>query len=50
MKLRVALGADHGGFILKNDLFRRLRHAYEISDLGTHTLDLTDNYPDFGVR
>lgn len=47
MKLRVALGADHGGFTLKNDLFNRLRDAYQISDLGAHTLDPTDDYPDF---
>ena len=47
MKLRVALGADHGGFTLKNDLFTRLRDAYEIRDLGARTLDPTDDYPDF---
>ncbi len=47
MKLRMALGADHGGFTLKNDLLTRLCDAYEISDLGAHTLDPTDDYPDF---
>ena len=47
MKLRVALAADHGGFTLKNNLFTRLHGAYEISDLGAHTLDPTDDYPDF---
>ena len=30
MKLKVALGADHGGFTLKNDLIDRLRERYEI--------------------
>ncbi len=47
MKLRVALGADHGGFALKNELAARLRRTYEIVDLGAHTLDPDDDYPDF---
>ncbi len=47
MRLRVALGADHGGFALKNELSARLRGTYEILDLGAHTLDPTDDYPDF---
>ncbi len=47
MKLRVALGADHGGFALKNELVARLRRTYEIVDLGAHTLDPDDDYPDF---
>lgn len=47
MKLRVVLGADHGGFILKNELVTRLKQVYEILDLGAHTLDPADDYPDF---
>ena len=47
MKLRVALGADHGGFALKNDLFTRLKDRYQVSDLGAHSLDPADDYPDF---
>ena len=47
MKLRVALGADHGGFALKNELVTRLCSMYEIVDLGAHTLDPDDDYPDF---
>jgi len=47
MKLRVALGADHGGFPLKNELSTRLREAYEILDLGANAFDPTDDYPDF---
>ena len=47
MKLRVALGADHGGLLLKNELSTRLREAYEILDLGANTFDPTDDYPDF---
>lgn len=34
MSLYVALGADHGGFSLKNELSARLRERHEILDLG----------------
>ncbi len=47
MNLRVALGADHGGFPLKNELLARLRDTYEISNFGAHTFDANDDYPDF---
>ncbi len=47
MRLCVALGADHGGFDLKNDIFTRLQDTFEILDLGAHTLDSGDDYPDF---
>ena len=47
MRLCVALGADHGGFDLKNYLFNRLHDTFEILDLGAHTLDSGDDYPDF---
>ena len=47
-KLRVALGSDHGGFPLKVELLPWLKTpGYEILDLGAHTLDITDDYPDF---
>lgn len=47
MKLRVALGADHGGFTLKGELVNKLREQYEILDLGASMLDPSDDYPDF---
>ena len=47
MKLRVALGADHGGFALKNDLSTWLHNNYDILDLGAYKLDPADDYPDF---
>ncbi len=49
VKLKVALGADHGGFTLKNELAARLQGRYQISDLGAHTLDPDDDYPDFAL-
>ena len=46
--VRVALGADHGGFQLKIDLETWLRaEGYEALDLGAHSLDPDDDYPDF---
>jgi len=47
MKLRIALAADHGGFALKNELVTRLHGIYQIIDLGAHTLNPDDDYPDF---
>ena len=46
MTLRVALGADHGGFDLKNELYARLRKTGQVTDFGAHKLDATDDYPD----
>ena len=45
--LSVVLGADHGGFVMKNELMSRLKERYEISDVGAYALDVTDDYPDF---
>ncbi len=49
MKLKIALGGDHGGFVLKNELVARLSQDYEILDLGAHTFDQTDDYPDVAL-
>ena len=50
MTLRVALGADHGGFPLKVELLSWLKgQGYEILDLGAHALDPADDYPDFAA-
>jgi ribose 5-phosphate isomerase B len=46
--MRVAVGADHGGFPLKKDVLELLRGAgHEPVDVGAHTLDPADDYPDF---
>jgi ribose 5-phosphate isomerase B len=47
--MRVAVGADHGGFSLKNDLVMRLQEQYQILDVGAHALDPADDYPDFAL-
>ncbi len=47
--LRVAVGADHGGFDLKAALTPALRAwGYEVDDVGTTSCEPVD-YPDFAV-
>jgi RpiB/LacA/LacB family sugar-phosphate isomerase len=47
MRMRVAIGADHGGFVLKGPLMQALSEAgHEVIDLGTHSVDPVD-YPDY---
>ena len=48
-KLRVAVGADHGGFLLKQELVSRLQEKYEILDLGADSYEPDDDYPDFVI-
>ncbi|MGJ8635206.1 MAG: serine hydroxymethyltransferase, partial [Luteolibacter sp.] len=46
--LRIAIGADHGAFEMKNAIVAHLREAgYEVEDFGTNSPDSVD-YPDFG--
>jgi len=43
----IALGADHGGFALKERIARDLReHGFSVRDVGTHSTESVD-YPDF---
>jgi len=45
--MKIALGADHGGFILKEKLLVRLAEmGHEVADFGTDTTQSCD-YPDF---
>ena len=47
--MKIAIGADHAGVELKNELAERLRaDAYEVDDLGTHSGDSVD-YPDYAA-
>jgi ribose 5-phosphate isomerase B len=46
--MRVAIGADHGGFELKQRLVQVLRDAgHEMLDLGAHSVESGDDYPDY---
>ncbi len=46
--MRIALGADHGGFPLKGEIAEQLRReGRQVVDLGAHQYDGADDYPDF---
>lgn len=48
--MRVAIGADHGGFEMKGQLAELLTQAgNEVLDFGNKVLDPGDDYPDFAI-
>jgi len=48
--MRVVVAADHGGFALKSNIVAVVSEAgHEPLDLGAHTLDPGDDYPDFAA-
>ena len=48
--MRIALAADHAGFVLKDELAAFLRdQGHEVSDLGTNSAESVD-YPMFGAK
>jgi ribose 5-phosphate isomerase B len=45
--MKIAIGADHAGFALKDQVRDALRHAgHDVVDVGTHSPESTD-YPDY---
>lgn len=50
MAVKVALGADHGGYELKEIVHKYLvQHSYEVIDVGTYGPEAVD-YPDYSVK
>lgn len=48
--MKIAIGCDHAGFILKNTLVATLqRHGAEIIDMGTYS-DSRVDYPDYAAK
>jgi ribose 5-phosphate isomerase B len=48
--MRIAVAADHAGYLLKDELAAWLRDAgHEVSDLGTNGSESVD-YPQFGAK
>jgi ribose 5-phosphate isomerase B len=46
--MRLAIGADHRGFALKQELVPWLREqGHDVLDVGAHSYDPDDDYPDF---
>ena len=49
--MRIAIGADHGGFPLNERVIDELRHAgHEVIDFGTHDGSIPDDYPDYAKQ
>ncbi|MCD6374449.1 MAG: ribose 5-phosphate isomerase B [Caldisericaceae bacterium] len=49
-QLRIAIGADHGGYYLKEELKKfLLEKKYDVIDMGTHGPEACD-YPDFAFK
>ena len=50
MKNKVSIGADHGGFFLKNAISESLKsEGFEVFDKGTFSTDSVD-YPDYALK
>ena len=48
--MRIALAADHAGYVLKDELAAWLRdQGHEVSDLGTNGPESVD-YPEYGAK
>lgn len=46
--MKVGIGADHGGFEMKQQLLNLLaKEGYEVIDFGNRVYDTNDDYPDF---
>jgi ribose 5-phosphate isomerase B len=46
--MRVGIVTDHGGFALKEEMVKRLQGtSHQVVDLGAHTSNQEDDYPDF---
>lgn len=50
MKMKIGIGADHGGFDLKEHIRQHLTElGHEVIDFGASQLDNTDDYPDYVI-
>ena len=48
--MRIATGADHGGYAIKELIKKHLEgKGIEVRDFGAHALDRSDDYPDYGL-
>lgn len=48
--MKVGVGADHGGFEMKQQLIDLLvKDGYEVVDFGNKVYDTNDDYPDFAI-
>lgn len=51
MGIKIAIGADHGGYPLNERVIAQLSKAgHEIIDFGTHVGTVADDYPDYALE
>src|SRR5215210_5005436 len=49
--MRIAIGADHGGYPLNERVIEERRQAgHELIDFGTHDGSISDDYPDYAKQ
>jgi ribose 5-phosphate isomerase B len=49
--MRIAIGADHGGYPLNERIIEELQKAgHDLMDFGTHDGTRPDDYPDYAVK
>jgi len=48
--MRIAIGADHGGYPLNERVIQELDAGHEIIDFGTHVGSRPDDYPDYALK
>ncbi len=49
--MRIAIGADHGGYPLNERVIEELQNAgHELIDFGTHDGSVPDDYPDYAKK
>jgi len=48
--MRIAIGADHGGYPLNENIIAELNPAHELIDFGTHVGSRPDDYPDYALK
>ena len=48
--MKIAIGSDHGGFLLKEEIKKYLeKQGYEVIDVGTYSTD-SCHYPEFTIK
>lgn len=48
--MRISIGADHSGFVMKEQIARKLaQENHEVIDFGNMVDDPGDDYPDFAI-
>ncbi len=48
--MKIIVGCDHGGYDLKVEIVRHLRHlGHEVEDIGVHSLSSVD-YPEYAIK